>query len=300
MNLILQYNRIEERLKAKPHLKKEEEDKLLSLLDTNAFDFWGSQIFGRGSEKTTLLHLAVSKESYRLVEHICETFLPIEGIGSDHESDDDPGVFSDIDDSDDDSGLFSDIDDSDIDTSDMDDLDGDIRLYPINMTDEDGNTPLMLAVKACNLDIANLLVRYHGSIFTANRFDSCPLSWAIGCLHYEMVEMMVEEASIEPWLMKDNMKAVELLANSMQKCSSEKLQEELKGIIRKQNSSRKACTELAETAWTDIQKDCLGRAKKLLALCLNHQSISQELDSYELLFEFGKCVIRAGAPLHCK
>lgn len=250
------YNSIMKNLASKSVLSKEDENKLINILDTECTtSFLSKAIFNR-SQKTSLIHRAVSKECLSLLIFICKAILPL-------------------------SMTF--------------DSNNDIGLHPINYVDEAGNTPLMLAVNIPNLEIAKLLVKQNGCLFLANNFNSCPLSRAIESLNYDMVEMMVKEASIEPWLNKSDMKAVELLVDSVQQCLSEQLREEIWDIQRKNRSNKDAINSIAQEALPSIEKDCLKPAEQLLRLFINSKHCELDLDM--LLFVFAERAMSKGASV---
>jgi ankyrin repeat protein len=81
-----------------------------------------------------------------------------------------------------------DEDESDEGESDEDD----IRTYDVNEEDSQGNSPLLLACRSGNFEIAEILVGAGANVSTANERGDTPLLVAVGAGRFEMFELLLE------------------------------------------------------------------------------------------------------------
>jgi hypothetical protein len=87
----------------------------------------------------------------------------------------------------------SDEDESDEDESDEDD----IRIYDVNDEDSEGDSPLLLACRSGDLEIAEVLVVAGADVSAANYRGDTPLLTAVGAGKVELAEMLVSKAKAD-------------------------------------------------------------------------------------------------------
>jgi hypothetical protein len=69
---------------------------------------------------------------------------------------------------------------------------GDTRTYDVNAKDSQGNSPLLLACRSGNLEIAEILVVAGANVSAANERGDTPLLVAVGAGRFEMFESLLE------------------------------------------------------------------------------------------------------------
>jgi hypothetical protein len=73
--------------------------------------------------------------------------------------------------------------------------DGDFRTYDVNEKDAEGNSPLLLACRSGNLEIAEILVVAGAGVSAANKRGDTPLLAAVGAGKLELAEMLVSKGA---------------------------------------------------------------------------------------------------------
>jgi hypothetical protein len=82
------------------------------------------------------------------------------------------------------------------DESDQDESDqGDMRTYDVNEKDSEGNSPLLLACRSGNFEIAEMLVVAGAGVSAANNRGDTPLLVAVGAGRLELAEMLVSKGA---------------------------------------------------------------------------------------------------------
>ena len=82
--------------------------------------------------------------------------------------------------------------------SDEDESDeGDIRTFDVNEQDSQGNSPLLLACRSGNLEIAEILVVAGADVSAADYRGDTPLLAAVGAGKFELAEMLVSKANAD-------------------------------------------------------------------------------------------------------